>query len=305
MKSLSPKDPVAALTFSRLRALNAVTETGSFSAAARRMAVSQATVSQQVRDLERALGAELFRRSANDMIPTPLCQQIYDIAREIEDDGLKIAELLRRHRTMEHGELRVGLGQPLPGMALIRGFRSRFPGVEVKIEMGSWGRIVEAVAEGRVDVGVLPEPPEQERFRRRRIQSQSVVAIVHPDHPLAGRPMVSCADLAAERLIFRTAGSSTQRVVDDGFRRAGVAPRPSIVMDTRDGVLDAVSHDLGVGFMWSKGASRQAELTQLPCREMSRERPDYIFALRSTATPLSNAFFALDPEQSERPSSGF
>lgn len=295
MKSLPPKDPVSALTFSRLRALNAVTETGSFSAAARRMSVSQATVSQQVRDLERALGAELFRRSANDMIPTALCQQIYDTARKIEDGGLRIAEILRRHRTMENGELRVGLGQPLPGMALIRAFRARFPSVEVKIEMGSWGRIVEAVAEGRVDVGVLPEPPEEERFRRRKIQSQSVVAIVHPDHPLAGRTMVSCADLAAERLIFRTSGSSTQRVVDEGFRRAGITPRPSIVMDTRDGVLDAVSHDLGVGFMWNKGACRQAELIQLPCRELGRERADHVFALRTTFSPLSNAFFALDP----------
>ncbi|MCR8550296.1 LysR family transcriptional regulator [Salipiger sp. P9] len=298
MKGLPPKNPVSALTFSRLRALNAVTETGSFSAAARRMAVSQATVSQQVRDLERALGAELFRRSANDMIPTALCRQIYSTAREIEDGSLKIAETLRRHRTMADGELRVGLGQPLPGMALIRAFRSRFPGVEVKIEMGSWGRIVEAVGEGRVDVAVLPEPPKQDRFRRRKIQSQSVVAIVHPQHPLAGRPMVGCAELAADRLIFRTAGSSTQRVVDEGFRSAGIAPRPSIVMDTRDGVLDAVSHDLGVGFMWSKGASRQAGLRQLPCREMSRERSDYVFALRTTSVPLSNAFFALEPEQS-------
>ncbi|MFC4733439.1 LysR family transcriptional regulator [Salipiger abyssi] len=299
MKSLPPKDPVTALTFSRLRALNAVTETGSFSAAARRLGVSQATVSQQVRDLERALGVEFFRRSANDMLPTSLCQQLYETARQIEDGTGRIAEILRQHRTMKHGELRVGLGQPLPGMALIRAFRAKFPGVDVKIEMGSWGRIVDAVGEGRVDVGVLPEPPDQDRFRRRQIQSQSVVAIVHPGHPLAGRTAIGCADLMSERLIFRTAGSSTQKVVDEGFRRAGLAPRPSIVMDTRDGVLDAVSHDLGVGFMWSKGASRQAELAQVPCREMSRERADHVFALRTTSNPLGNAFFALEPEREE------
>lgn len=293
MKTLSAKNILSALTFSRLRALNAVMETGSFSAAARRMAVSQATVSQQIRDLERALGTDLFKRSTHDMIPTALCQQIYTTAREIEDGGLKIAELLSQHRNMEAGELRVGLGNPLPGMALIRQFRDRFPGVEVKIEMGSWGRIVEAVGEGRVDVGVLPDPPAQARFHRRKIQSQSVVAIVPPSHPLAPRTMTTCAELVSERLIFRTPGSSTQRVVDEAFRSAGLTPRSSIVMDTRDGVLDAVTQELGVGFMWSKGTSRPADLVQLPCREMHRERDDYIFSLSGISSPLPIAFMSL------------
>ncbi|TNE67892.1 MAG: LysR family transcriptional regulator [Rhodobacteraceae bacterium] len=294
MKTLSPKEILSVLTLSRLRALNAVMETGSFSAAARRMGVSQATVSQQIRDLERALGTDMFKRAANDMVPTRLCQQIYPLSREIEDGGSQIAELLNQHHSMDSGELRIGLGNPLPGMALIRRFRDRFPGVEVKIEIGSWGRIVEAVGEGRVDIGVLPEPPEQARFQRRKIQSQSVVVIVPPSHPLASRSAISCAELAAERLIFRTQGSSTQRVVDDAFRRAGIMPRPSIVMDTRDGVLDAVTQALGVGFMWSKGASRPADLVQIPCGEMHRERDDYVFSLSGISTPLTKAFMALE-----------
>ena len=128
------------------------------------------------------------------------------------------------------------------------------------------------------------------------VQRQSVVAIFHPTHPLANRSVVDCLDLMSERLIFRTAGSSTQKVVDEGFRRAALKPRPSIVMDTRDGVMDAVSHDLGVGFMWSKGASRQAELAQVPCREMSQERIDHLFALHTTASVLTEAFFNLVPE---------
>jgi DNA-binding transcriptional LysR family regulator len=299
MKNLSSKDIRSVLTLSRLRALNAVMETGSFSAAARRMGVSQATVSQQIRDLERALGTDMFKRAANDMVPTRLCQQIYPLSREIEDGGSQIAELLSQHQSMDSGELRIGLGNPLPGMALIRKFRDRFPGVEVKIEMGSWGRIVEAVGEGRVDVGVLPEPPDQARFQRRKIQSQSVVAIVPPTHRLASCTMISCAELVSERLIFRTSGSSTQRVVDDAFRSADLIPRPSIVMDTRDGVLDAVTQELGVGFMWSKGASRPADLVQIPCREMHRERDDYLFSLSGNSAPLTTAFMVSDVSPQE------
>ncbi|MGY9048744.1 hypothetical protein P775_14055 [Puniceibacterium antarcticum] len=297
MKTLLPKDALSALTLARLRALNAVMETGSFSAAGRRMAVSQATISQQLRDLERALKTSLFKRVANDMVPTALCQDIYKTSREIEDAGLRIAKILSQHSILEQGELRVGLGNPLPGMALVGAFQEYFPNVNVKIEMGSWGKIFQAVTEGRVDVAVLPEVPDAPRFKRRKIQSQSVVAIVHPTHPLAGREEVSCLDLLSERLIFRTAGSSTQRVVDEAFRHAALSPRASIVLDTRDGVLDAVVHKLGVGFMWSKGASRVDGFVQIPCREMRKERADYVFSLSSTEGTLPEVFFAFDAQK--------
>ena len=294
MKTLLPKEALAALTLARLRALNGVVETGSFSAAARRMNISQATISQQLRDLERALQAELFKRVANDMVPTKLCQDIYKTSREIEDAGERIAKILSQHSTLEQGELRVGLGNPLPGMALIAAFQAQFPNVNVHIEMGSWGKIVQAVTEGRVDVAVLPEVPDQPRFKRRKIQSQSVVVIVHPDHPLAAQAEVGCHDLVQERLIMRTSGSSTQRVVDEAFKNAGLSPRTSIVLDTRDGVLDAVAHRLGVGFMWSKGARRLDGFVQIPCREMRQERTDYVFTLQATKGTLPEVFFAFD-----------
>jgi len=291
MNSLLPKDILAALTLARLRALNAVMETGSFSAAARRLLVSQATISQQVRDLERALGLELFKRASNDMMPTPLCQQIYALSREIEDAGQQIADLLSQHRTLQQGELRVGLGNAMPGMARIGAFQKLCPGVHVKIEMGSWGKIFEAVIEGRVDVAILPDVPDEPRLRRQQMQSQSVVAIVHPEHALAARPEVGCAELMTERLIFRTRGSSTQRAVDAAFRKCALTPRAAIVLDTRDGVLDAVANDLGVGFMWNRGTSRRDGFVQLPCREMLQERADYVFSLRSAKGPLHEVFF--------------
>lgn len=298
MNSFSADDALPVLTLARLRALNAVMETGGFSAAARQLGLSQATVSQQIRDLERALSLDLFKRSANDMIPTPLCQQIYTLSRELEDTGRRIADLLTRHRNIEQGELRVGLGNAMPGMARIAAFQKLCPGVDVKIEMGSWTKIFAAVVEGRVDVAVLPEVPDEARFRRRQIQTQAVVAIVAPDHPLSRRTELCCADLMGERLIFRTPGSSTQRAVDDAFRSAGLCPKPSIVLDTRDGAMDAVASGLGVGFMWNRGSSRHDGFVQVPCREMRRARADHVFCLYAARGPLHEIFFNIEGNDS-------
>ena len=277
-------------TLARLRALAAVVETGGFSAAARQLGVAQATISQQIRDLEKAVSAELFERGSREMVPTALCRQIFASAGTMLEAEQQIAALVTRHRNLEEGELRVGLGNPMPGMALIRHFQRLCPSVNVKIEMGSWGKIFEAVVERRVDVAVLPEVPADKRFRRQPCQTQTVVAIVHPEHRLAARRVLSCHDLLAERLIFRTPGSSTQRVVDAGFRSAGLTVKPSIVLDTRDGVMDAVANDLGVGFMWNRGTTRHGAYVQVPCREMEKERTDCVFSLASVQSPLADMF---------------
>lgn len=98
----------------------------------------------------------------------------------------------------------------------------------------------------RVDVGVLPRTPDDGRFWREVCLHQCVVAIVGGTHPLAGVRRIACQE--AYRLVFRTQHSSTKRVVDDAFRKAGLEPTLAIVLDTRDGVFETVINDLGIGF---------------------------------------------------------
>src|SRR6185369_9904443 len=139
--------------------------------------------------------------------------------------------------------------------------------------------VIDAVVNQRVDVGVLPDVPSDGRFRREICVRQGVVAIVHPSHPLAQVKRVSCAELARHRLIFRTKQSSTQRVVDRAFRTAGVKPKPEIVLDTRDGVFEAVANELGIGFTWEYGSSRADKIVRVHVPEMAARVPEHIFSL--------------------------
>lgn len=281
------------LTLARARVLTAVVETGSFSAAARALGQSQASVSQQLRDLEAAFGVVLVERRGRDMVPTALCQQLHAISRRMLANEAEAVNLLLSHRDLQEGELRIGLGNAMPGMALIGRFQRAFPTISLEIEMGSWGKITEAVTEGRVHLGILPDVPDDARFRREPCMSQRVVAVVPPAHPLAGRARLNCGQLMSERLIFRTRGSSAQRIVDTAFRRAGLAPQPAIRLDTRDGVLDAVANDLGIGFAWNRGTSRRDGFVTIRCDGMDAERTDWLFAQRQARSQLTELFFRL------------
>jgi DNA-binding transcriptional LysR family regulator len=95
-----------------------------------------------------------------------------------------------------------------------------------------------------------------------------------------------------EPLIFRTRGSSTQRVVDRAFRRAGFTPSPLLTLDTRDAVYEGVANNLGVGFMWRHGTGRTDAVRRIEVREMDGKYDEVAFALAGENTVLLDAFLA-------------
>ena len=209
------------LTSSRIRAVNAVFDAGSFSQAARRLGMSQPAVTQQIRSLEDRFGVTLFERRGGKLMPTALCREFVAVTSQLHGLEAQALAVLRQNDALNGGELRVGLGNAMPGMALISAFHRLYPNIQIAVEMGNWASIIDAVVDQRVDVGVLPDVPGDNRFHREIYLRQGVVAIVHPNHPLARLKKLSCIDLARHRLVFRTKQSSTQRVVERAFRAAG------------------------------------------------------------------------------------
>ncbi len=280
------------LTSSRVRVVNAVFEAGSFSQAARRLGVTQPAVTQQIRSLETDFGVVLFERHGGDLVPTMLCRELVNVTSRMWELEAQALTILRQNDAAQGGELRIGLGNSMPGMALISAFRRLYSNVQISVEMGNWASIIDAVVRQRVDVAVLPDVPNDGRFLREIYLRQGVVAIAHPNHPLVRARRVSCAELSKHRLVFRTKQSSTQRIVDRAFRSAGVKPKPSIVLDTRDGVFEAVANELGVGFTWEHGSSRTDRIVRVPVPEMATQIPEYIFCLAGKRYKLVELFFA-------------
>ncbi len=157
--------------------------------------------------------------------------------------------------------------------------------------MGSWVQIVEAVADDRVDLGVLPDVPKDGRFEREVCLHQSVVAIVHRDDPLAERAEVTCQELGEFPLIHRTSRSSTQRVIDTAFRKSGIAVKPKAIVDTRDGVVEAVANRIGIGFMWEHACSRTDVIRRVRVKELEQRVPEHVFCKAVNHDALVKLFF--------------
>ncbi len=279
------------LTFARLDAVRYVAHSGSFAAAARAIGVSQPAVSQHIRDLEARYGVRLFLRDRGRLSPTPLCIELCDMAERISEERLEAERLLTRRTSLKDGEIVVGLGNAMPGMAVIADFHRAHPGVRLRVETGAHDKITRAVLGHEVDIGILPHVPEDTRFRRVKLVRNEVIAIAPPDHPLAARSQVSAAQLRREPLIFRARGSSTQRVVDRMFAQSGTAPSPFLTLDTRDGLYEAVVNGLGIGFIWKYGTSRSDGVTRLVISDLSKSYDEIAFSLNDTKSRVVDAFF--------------
>src|SRR5262245_48364244 len=111
------------MNHAQLRAFHAVALTGSFTAAARRLRVSQPAVTMQVKALEDAYGVELFRRRGRTIERTELANELWDLTTRIFGTEEAAEELLGAARALRKGRLRIGADAPYHVMELLAAFR--------------------------------------------------------------------------------------------------------------------------------------------------------------------------------------
>lgn len=279
------------LSRARLRAISAVTEEGTFAAAARRLGLSHTAISQQIRDMEAEHGLRLFERTHGALRPTPICQELTEIGQRILDAESDAVRILERRDETGMQRLRVGLGNAMPGIAIAGQMLSQHRAISISVESGSHQDILGAILRREVDVAVLPDIPADRRFHRLPVLSQEVVAIVGAQSRFSSRNEITLQDLADQPLIFRSRGSSTQKVVDRAFRLAGLSPVPHLTADTRDAVYEAVTLGIGIGFMWRHGTMRTDTVKRLDIPDLGSAVEEVVFALKEERNPLVDLFF--------------
>ena len=282
-----------ALSMPALQALRSVAETGSFAAAARQLGITAPGVSQHIRALEKSYAVSLFSRSNGNLRPTPLCEKVCDVVERVLEEQSALERVLRQHGSLKNGELSVGLGNAMPGLSLVAAFNRQYPDVHLKITTGSYQKIMRAVLDHSVDVGILPSIPKDQRFRRKVLLANEVIAIVHPDSALAVLQSVTAYNLANERLIFRAEGSSTQKVVDRYFRDHGQSPSAYLTLDTRDGVYEAVANGMGIGFVWKTSSGRRDDVVPINLSGGTTSSSEVVFSPIDRDMKTLDAFFSL------------
>ena len=253
----------------QLKAFLAIAEAKTFTAGARRVNVTQAAISMQIRQLEDEVGLQLFTRTPRRVILTEAGEYLLERARKIlreHDSALaEIAEVAGA----EYGRLRIGSASGTFAMhqlpTIMQRLKETFPNSELSVSSGTSERLVDRIMHGELDTAFISLPVDNTNVTTESLFSDEIVAIAHPKHPLAKEKYISAATLAGENLILGERGGNTRRMIDEFFAAANVKPNITMELSRQEAINQMVANGLGVGMAGAKSVSRDIKDGKIIC----------------------------------------
>ncbi len=262
MRSLNPD---------QLKTLIEVVELGGFSAAARRLHLSQPAVSLQVRELEDRLGVRLVERIGKRAYASAAGAELIAHAKRIGAASDQAVEAMQRFKDGWLGRVRLGasataLTYRLP--PILRSLRERHPNLELVVSTGSTTGVIERMLENRIDIGLVTLPVEDKALAVTPVLEDELVAILPPGSPGAGQP-IAAKELAHYPLIMEFKRARTAKLVSDWIAAQGESIRPAMEIESIEAITQCVGARLGAAIIPAVAVSA-ADVVVRPLRPRLR-----------------------------------
>lgn len=240
------------LNVKALRAFYEIVRTGSVTAAAIRVGMSQPAVSRQLTQLEQAIGFELFHRDHGRLLPTPDALLLYEEVALSLSGFQRIGSLVSDIAGFRLGHLKL-VAPPsicegiLPD--IVAAFNARFPQVRFSIDSHSREAAKAMIANRSVDGGFLILPLDRADLRAESICDYPTVCVLRDDHPLAAERILHPRLLKGYPLILLGFGQNSRAIVDAAFMQAAVRPDVRIETHTVGSACAFAARGLGIALM--------------------------------------------------------
>ena len=287
-----------------------VAATGSLTASARKLHVSQPALSRELKAFESRLGVTLFERHAKGMRLTQAGEELnryavrlFELERTAESAMREIAGALR-------GRLTLGASNTIGTYvlpAVLAVYRRQRPRVQISLFVGNTEQVSQGVDDMRFMVGFIEGPLHLRGLRSTVFQHDEIVPVAAPDHALFQHRTPRAADLTGEPVLMREPGSGTRELIAAALQREHILPGETMEFGNTEALKRAAVH--GGGIAWLPRICMHSELRagllrELPLPQLSITRP-LMMVQRENAPvePAAEAFLRLlqRPETPPRP----
>ena len=252
----------------QLEILQAIAETGSFTACGRKLHVSQSAISRQILLLEEELGEPLFLRVGRQVRMTPAAESLVQLGQRVFLDVRETVGAITDRTRELRGTLRLSGGMTVCLYVfppLLKHLRRVHPHLDVRLTVATAGRSVQEIRAGRVDAGLLTLPVHESDLVTVPVMHEELLLVTTPTHPLARRRRVAPTDLDGQPFVLFEVGSATRKVIDQFFATEKI--EPTIVMDTENvEIIKAmVKTGMGIGIVPYQAVAREVRAGQFFC----------------------------------------
>jgi len=218
-----------------LKTFVAVGETRSFSKAGEMLFFSQSTVSRNIAELEKMLGAKLLSRNTRHCELTPFGQSMLPHAKSIVLEWEKIAKLALDHQKQDNASLQIGYtyrGMLSIIARVLADYRTSYSDTELTIRFGNGDEVTRLIRAGYLTCGVmhLPSLGSSEGLHIRLIKECTMYAMIPETHHLAHLSSVTMEQLSHETEVRVTTDNNFYEIEDNAFRRMNLSPMRSVTV---------------------------------------------------------------------------
>jgi DNA-binding transcriptional LysR family regulator len=268
-------------------------ETLSFSQTARRLHLSQPSVSHDIKALEGDLGVELFERSGAGVQLTEAGRLLIPWAGKLLRDSISLQDMMASLQERVIGDVRIACSTTsgkyvLPLLAAR--FRRRHPGVKVTILVCTSGDVLPRLQTGEANLGVMSHEAGGEELERQEFFTDHIILVVPADHAWATRQPIEPTQLIEVPFIIREPSAGTRQVMLTALGQYDLQLGDLDVfleVGNAEAIVETVAAGFGVSFVSRLSAAyalEQGKIIQVPVAGMNLRRTVYMVR-RSLDTP--------------------
>ena len=262
------------MDFDQLHTFLEIVRLKSFSKAALTCYRTQPAISEQVRQLEQELRADLFERFGSRISLTTAGKVFAEFAEQMLELRRRAQDAVAELESSPRGELAIAANEAtciyvLP--MVFSKYRQLFPAVQIQVLRSYGARVVEAVMENAADFGLTQLPVEEKRIQVVNIYHDEIRLIVPAGHPLADRKAVLPLDLVEHFLILPKQGKTRTRL-NEWLEPVEDEIRVSMELDSTEMMKRFVMAGLGATFLAVSNCGEEIAAGKVRAIPLSPER---------------------------------
>ena len=237
------------VTFRQLRLFLALAESGSVSAAARAMHVTQPTASMQLKEITQSVGLPLYEVIGKKIHLTEVGRELASTARAMTLSWEVFEQHVDAIQGLSRGKLRIAVVSTAKYFMphLIGSFCKKHSSIDVSLEILNRDGVVQRLRERRDDLYIMSQPPADMALVDEVLMPNPIVVIAPMADPFTKKRGIVLNDLETRRFILREPGSGTRMAADQHFRRKKFRPDVRLELGSNEAVKESVAGGLGIG----------------------------------------------------------
>jgi DNA-binding transcriptional LysR family regulator len=276
-----------------LQAFIEIANSGSFSAAAEALHITQPAVSKRIATLEAQLGCKLFDRISRRVQLTEAGNKLRPKAEHILQAVLEAKRSIADLQGDVSGKLSIGISHHIGLHRLppvLQTFSQRYPSVRFDIDFMDSEEAYEQVMHGHIELGVVTlDPTGNSPLQRQAVWQDTLVIVVAPSHPLASFDSINLDSLSQFTAIIPGLNTYTGQIIKAMFQQHGL--KLDVSMSTN--YLETIKMMVSIGLGWSvlPHTMIDSSLKALTIKNLSLQRTlGYVFHQNRSLSNAASAF---------------